>query len=261
MRNRYFILAVLLIVAAGGVLMLSKCSAEKNQDPLLQGVKTDQHQYKLGRNVNITFAVKNTGSKPVILHFSSTQHFDVWIKRGSQQIFKLSHGRAYGMIITQLELSPNQTKTFTTTWDQKNDEGQEVGPGAYTVYAQLTTMKKRPPAVSATFEIGSVEAMLVPVTIKQAIDGVYELRNQDVAVSATYRGWQPNPNDPNTKGGPPVSRSDWAICDGSGCMYVSGHSGLDPVRDVGKKVNVIGRLAKTEKGQVYLILKSLTLGK
>ncbi len=123
----------------------------------------------------------------------------------------------------------------------------------------MTPSGKRPSYTKGKVVIGGKAAALAPVTIKQAISLASQAPNSRVMICATYKGWSPNPNDPNTKAGPPVTRSDWAICDGTGCMYVVGAIDLSPSKDIGAQVSVIGRLKKTDKGQVYLVLESATV--
>ena len=56
-----------------------------------------------------------------------------------------------------------------------------------------------------------------------------------VTITGEYRGWQGEGYEP------PVTLSDWVIKDETGLIYVTGKSpGLDPVEDIGKKLEVSG---------------------
>lgn len=227
---------------------------------LVQGVKCEKPRYGLGEKVVITYSIRNNSSERLVYNFPTTKQFDVWVTRGdSEELFRLSRNRLYAQVLTSLCLAPGETKTFRAEWDQKDAKGNQVGPGTYTVHAQLTPSKDRPAPTKCRVVIGGRTAALAPVTIRQAIALASEIPDSRVSIDATYKGWSPNPNDPNTKDGPPVTRSDWAICDATGCMYVVGAISLSPSKDVGAQVSVVGKLKKTEKGQVYLILESATV--
>jgi hypothetical protein len=249
---------LLMIVASTGVVATALAGSDARQDNnavLLQGVKPDKDRHALRDKVRLTYTVRNSGTCQITYTFSSSKLFDLWIKRGDTEVYRFSRGRSYLTVITTLKLQPNESKSFEATWDQKDSSGQQVGPGAYDVYAQLTPTGDRPLPVKTRLHVGDVAAAVAPATIGEAIANADILLNRVVEISATYRGWQPNAADPNVKNGPPVTRSDWAICDTTGCMYVNGKIELHPERDVGTKVVVTGKLKKTPKGQVYLLLQ------
>ena len=67
-----------------------------------------------------------------------------------------------------------------------------------------------------------------------------------VKIEGIYIGWRGS-------GPPPVARSDWAIRDETGDIYVTGMiPNLDPCTDIGKNITVIGYVEVTEKGKVYI---------
>ena len=224
---------------------------------VLQGAKPGQSVYPLGEPVDLVYAVRNPCDQPVIYTFSSAKQFDFWVKRGGVEIFRYSRGMMYAQVITSLALQPGETKNFEARWNQKDNKGNDVGPGVYEVYAQLTPMKNAPPAVKTQVRLGNVMMAVAQMTVREAIAHIGGLAGRKVQISGTYRGWQSNGGEANTKGGPPVTRSDWVICDATGCMYVTGPSNLDPLRDVGARITVVGKVEKTAKGQVYMVLDSV----
>ena len=98
------------------------------------------------------------------------------------------------------------------------------------------------------------------MTIAEAIKNGTSMNGRIVTIDATYRGYQPM-SDPNIRDGPPITKSDWAIGDSTGCMYVTGTINLDPEKDIGTKIVVTGILRKTPNGQVYLVLKMMTISR
>lgn len=243
------------------------CSEAQDQPvtlpALLQQVMTSRNAYPLGAKVTLDYGIKNRTNSPITYNFSSGKKYDIWIMLGNTEVYRMSRGRMYTQALTSLAIAPGETKTFSVQWDQKDQNGKQVGPGTYVVYAQLTPMKNPPPPTQTTFQIGNADAVLVSATVKDAIRNYTRWSDRDMQITGTYQGTQPNETDPNTKLGPPVKSSDWIICDKTGCMYVTGTAEgfkLDPGKDVGTKVTLIGRLMRTEKGQVYLKLAAANMG-
>ncbi len=71
-----------------------------------------------------------------------------------------------------------------------------------------------------------------------------------VTLSGEYRGWEAG------HGSPPVTRSDWILKDETGSIYITGKvsPGLDPVKDIGKKVTVQGTV-RVKDSQAYIEAK------
>ncbi len=259
------VLIVSVTFAALAATLIPACVSAQDEvelpplSPLLQGLKTEEARYDIGQQVQFTYAIRNRSDKPIIYTFPNSKHFDLWIERGGKEIYRLSTGKMYAQMITTLTLQPGETKSFQVTWNQKDNDGETVGPGVYTAYAQLTPMRDAPPATSTKFEIGTVRPALVPVTVREAVQRVDQLRGRKVIIAAIYRGTEPDPADPNCKPGPPVTKDDWVIADHTGCLYVNGVAELDPKKNLGARVNVTGELRKTAKGQVYLVLEGATL--
>lgn len=254
-------LVVASLSIAAAMAAASAAAAQTGGPNLLQGVKAQKSPTPLGQPVEFVYAIRNRGSQPVTYTFSSAKQFDVWVKLGDKEIFRHSKGRVYATAITRLTLRPGETKTFAARWDQRDEKGNQVGPGVYTVFAQLTPVKDAPPATSAKFELGGAGAALIPLTVREAISRAPSLKDKKVAIAALYRGLQPDPKDPNTKPGPPATKDDWVICDHTGCMFVTGAVQLDPEKDAGARITVTGLVRTTPKGQVYLVLDRATVEK
>jgi len=249
-------------VVFAAVLVCLACIAEAQEsDVLLQGLKSESDAYSLGAKVKFAYVIRNRTNDPLTYNFTSSKQWDMWIDRAGKEVFRFSRGRAYLTVLTSFTLEPNESKTFEIEWDQRDNEGRQVGPGVYEVYAQLTPAQNPPPSTRTKLRVGGAIAAIVSVTIGEAIKRYAEIGERRVRIRATYKGWQPDAAEPNVKDGPPVTRSDWAICDPSGCMYVFGKIDLSPTEDVGQKVTVVGRLQKTSKGQVYLLLETAAVEK
>ncbi len=100
----------------------------------------------------------------------------------------------------------------------------------------------------------------VAVKIEQLAGNPPEWVNKKVTVTGEYTGWRPDPFDPATSHGPPVTRSDWTIHDDTGSIYCSarrapeGNSpiSLRPYEDLGRRIQVTGVVQLAERGFPYL---------
>lgn len=253
-----FVVSMIMVVSAGA------CFAQLDPtDSLSQGVKSDKPNYELGQTISLVYAIRNDSSGTIVLHFPSAKQFDIWVSQGDGELFRASKATVYPQTPTSLMLKSGESRTFCAQWNQMDQTtGKQVGPGVYTIYAQLPTSGKTPaPVTTAKVRIGLGSAAMVPTTVCQAIANAPQALGRKVMIAGTYRGTAPDSNADNTKAGPPVSRSDWAICDATGCIYVTGTITLDSTKDVGAAITVVGRIARTDGGQVYLILLSATTSK
>ncbi len=250
MRATIFLIAIISLAGTGSA-----------QQSVMQGLRTDKPSYGLGETVSFEYAIRNDTNQVLKYSFTSGKQFDLWVLCDGGECYRLSKHMFYTQALTSLTLGPGDTKTYCARWDQKDNSGKQVGPGTFTVYAQLTPSDNAPPATSTRVQIGTKTAALVPVTIKQAITTFDALAGKMVVISAVYRGFQPNPKDSNVHDGPPETNQDWAVCDDTRCMYVVGKNPLDSTKDRGVAITVIGKLKKSAKGQVYMILQSATTGR
>jgi len=260
-KKRYLLAAIVIGIIGLSIVRLfgQQASDDGFSREILQGVKAEKASYGIGEQVKFFYAVRNITDRPITYTFPSGKRFELWVKQAGRDIYTLSKHMAYTQAVTTLTLQPDETNTFTIIWNQQDDKGNAVGPGSYAVCAQLVPKDKKLPVTNGKFTIGGKTAALVPLTVKDVVNRASELLGRRVRIMATYRGWQPDPGDSNTKQGPPVTRSDWAICDSTGCIYVTGKDSLDPAEDIGKNVNVIGKVRKTSQGQVYLELESVNV--
>lgn len=259
------LLIAIILSALAGVLLINQSTAQDvvvpNLPSLLQDITTNQNTYEIGAPVDIIFAVKNRSQQPLTYRFASGKQFDVWVMRGPREVWRHSRNTAYTQASTAFTLQPGEIKSWTVRWNQTTNEGEAAAPCGYDVYAQLMPMTQTLQPVKTSITLGECTGIaILPISIDEGIRRFTTLRNQRVSINATYQGSRPDPGAKNCHQGPPVSRSDWAMSDDTGCMYVTGGTlGLDPTEDVGRLVSVVGNLRRTDRGQVYLEFVSGTL--
>ncbi len=90
------------------------------------------------------------------------------------------------------------------------------------------------------------------VTIAMIIAEPKRYEGKTVTLDGKYLGWKPE-DGPATRYGPPVTRSDWALSDGTGCLYVAGAApNLSPYEDWGAPVRVRGTIRLSRRGFPYI---------
>lgn len=103
----------------------------------------------------------------------------------------------------------------------------------------------------ATLLIGCInnsfnDTKLKTTTISEVKNNIEVYKGKLVKIEGVYIGWHGNES-------PPVTRSDWAIRDETGEIYVTGMvPNLDPCKDIGKNITVIGYIEVTENGRAYI---------
>jgi len=95
-----------------------------------------------------------------------------------------------------------------------------------------------------------------PTRIKDIRDNPDEFVGKWVLIKGQYEGWDFNHR---LNEGPPVTRSDWVIYDGTGAIYISSHrackcvkKSIPMIEQVGQKLIVCAKVARNDRGQVYL---------
>jgi hypothetical protein len=244
---RWVLVVVTVALIAGGV-------GAQGQS-LMQTIRAERYRYEPGDKILFEYTIRNMGNQTAVYNFPTSKQYDIWISRGGEEVFRLSKNRLYMQVTTTIALRPGESKSFYATWDQTDLKGKQVEPGIYTVNAQLTPSRGQPDAAYSTLELGAGATAPIPIVIRQAIGSFSDYVGRSVVITAFYRGSSPDPGDPNTKDGPPVSKSDRAICDECCCLYVVGATDISQAVGPDGKVTVIGRLERSPKGQVYLMLE------
>jgi len=88
------------------------------------------------------------------------------------------------------------------------------------------------------------EARVRLTTVGEILRNCSSMLGKEVVLEGTYRGW----SCPAECRNPGITRSDACITDSTGCIYMAGTGGLDPLTDRGKEVRVLAFVSK--KGDI-----------
>jgi|GEM_PF-4255206 len=102
-------------------------------------VKADKSTFHAGETVHFTVTAMNTDDRPRTVTLPSGQNFDIIItpKDKTAPQWQWSHGKMFTMMVRYVKLQPGQRLTFTTDWDQKDNEGKLMPRGEMQVNAKL----------------------------------------------------------------------------------------------------------------------------
>lgn len=106
---------------------------------------TDKDSYQLAAAdsgtataATFTLTMKNTTAQPVNLEFNNGQSFDFTVEKDGQAVWQWSHGQMFTQAVMQMTLAAGETKTYTAQWNLKNNDGQAVAAGSYSVKGWVT---------------------------------------------------------------------------------------------------------------------------
>jgi hypothetical protein len=96
---------------------------------------------KAGQEVIMTLRVENTAKRTLELYLTGEPPaFDLIVTdEGGEVIWRRLEGEVVTMVLRLEALAPGEALTFSHPWDQRDDDGVPVPPGAYTVRGELLT--------------------------------------------------------------------------------------------------------------------------
>jgi hypothetical protein len=81
----------------------------------------------------ITVAVR----EPMTLYYRTSQHYDLAaINSDDQEVWRWSRDRAFAQVTEEVSLEENESLSFVETWDQLDNDGQQIPPGNYRIVAE-----------------------------------------------------------------------------------------------------------------------------
>jgi hypothetical protein len=83
--------------------------------------------------LGITVAVR----VPMTLYYRTSQRYDLAvINSQGQEVWRWSRDRTFAQVTEEVALGANGMLSFVETWDQRDNDGQQVPPGNYQIVAE-----------------------------------------------------------------------------------------------------------------------------
>jgi hypothetical protein len=83
--------------------------------------------------LGITVAVK----EPMTLYYRTSQRYDLSVTNSEgQEVWRWSRDRTFAQVTEEVTLQANEMLSFAETWDQRDNDGQQVPPGNYQIVAE-----------------------------------------------------------------------------------------------------------------------------
>jgi flagellar hook assembly protein FlgD len=81
----------------------------------------------------VTVAVRD----PMTLYYRTSQRYDLAvIDSQGQEVWRWSRNRAFAQVTEEVPLGANEVRSSSETWDQRDNDGQQVPPGNYRIVAE-----------------------------------------------------------------------------------------------------------------------------
>lgn len=139
-----------LIAVAALIAAVAACAAGApgtqavtTKGPITVTATIEKSRFAPGEPVALTVTIRNTGSAPAVLEFSSGQRVDYVIRRGDREVWRWSHDRAFTQALGTLTLAPGEERRYPERWPQVTNEGQTVEPGTYAFVGIVTATGNR----------------------------------------------------------------------------------------------------------------------
>jgi hypothetical protein len=92
-----------------------------------------------GGGADFTLSVCNQGASSASRSFPTTDRYDFQVSRNGKTVWAYSHGHMHGNVVGSETWKPHECKTWTYTWDGKQDSGTPSPPGSYSVVGIMTS--------------------------------------------------------------------------------------------------------------------------
>ncbi|MCJ7510814.1 MAG: BsuPI-related putative proteinase inhibitor [Dehalococcoidia bacterium] len=74
---------------------------------------------------------------PMTLYYRTSQRYDLAVVNSQgQEVWRWSRNRAFAQVTEEVPLGVNETRSFSETWDQRGNDGQQVPLGNYRIVAE-----------------------------------------------------------------------------------------------------------------------------
>ncbi|WP_239616007.1 BsuPI-related putative proteinase inhibitor [Cohnella mopanensis] len=89
--------------------------------------------------LNLNFAVHNISGDNVELSFGAGQQYDYVVYNSrNEEVYKWSNDKAFTLALVELDLKKGDSLSYAESWDLKDNDGNPVSKGAYTIKVWIT---------------------------------------------------------------------------------------------------------------------------
>ena len=89
-------------------------------------------QFDAGEPITLVMTIRNRSDSPQSVMLPSSQSYDCSVSTAEgREVWRWSKGVMFAQVITELKLSPGESKSYSQIWDQKADDGAVAQPGEY----------------------------------------------------------------------------------------------------------------------------------
>jgi hypothetical protein len=115
------------------------CTQENAQQGTITTLDFDRPTgggYEVGDGIEITLTIINCGDNNIELSFPTTQRYlFIAQDKDENEVWNSASGVTYDEEAGELIIAPNETVVYEETWDQKNNNGEQVAEGVYKISA------------------------------------------------------------------------------------------------------------------------------
>jgi len=112
--------------------------------PLVYSAAVREEIFPRRTPVDMSLTVRNAGPAAVVWSFATAQRFDaILYDDDCREIWRWSRGRMFAQAAGSLTIAPRGIITYRIRWDQRDQAGRQVRPGAYE--ARVVFLGRRPP--------------------------------------------------------------------------------------------------------------------
>lgn len=98
----------------------------------------ESRSFTQGETITFYLTATNTTNDTVVLNFSSSQVYDFYIVNDNgDEVWRWSEDKLFLSVLSSNSFLAGETKTFSTTWDQKLATSENIQIGNYTAHGTL----------------------------------------------------------------------------------------------------------------------------
>jgi len=101
---------------------------------------------QVGEPLEMTLTLRNAGSQPVQLLFSTSQRYDFLARNDAgEEVWRWSADMVFAQVLGEETLGPGGDLTFQETWDRQDNNGVQVAPARYDIEGSIVASVDCPP--------------------------------------------------------------------------------------------------------------------